>query len=51
MQTDMKVFIGSRIDDFLNDLEILVNIDSSSDNIAGIEAVAQFLIFAFLSFS
>jgi len=44
MQTDMKAFIGSRIDDFLSDLETLVNIDSSSDNMAGIEAVAQFLI-------
>ena len=43
MQTDMKAFIGSRIDDFLSDLETLVNIDSSSDNIAGIVAVAQLL--------
>ena len=43
MQPDMKTFIGSRIDDFLIDLETLVSIDSSSDNITGIEAVAQFL--------
>jgi len=43
MQTDMKAFIGSRIDDFLSDLETLVNIDSSSDNLAGIEAVAEWL--------
>ncbi|WP_372679418.1 M20 family metallopeptidase [Desulfosarcina sp.] len=40
----MKAYIDSRIDDFLSDLEALVNIDSSSDNLAGIEAVAQFLI-------
>jgi glutamate carboxypeptidase len=43
MQTDMKAFIDGRIDDFLSDLETLVNIDSSSDNIAGIAAVAQLL--------
>ncbi len=43
MQTDMKAFIESRKDDYIRDLEILVNIDSSSDNMAGIEAVAQFL--------
>jgi len=39
----MKAFIESRKDDYLRDLETLVNIDSSSDNLAGIEAVAQFL--------
>lgn len=44
MQTDMKAFIDSRIDDFLSDLKTLVNIDSSSENVAGIAAVAQFLI-------
>jgi glutamate carboxypeptidase len=43
MQIDMKKFIDSRIDDFINDLESLVNIDSSSDNIAGIVAVAEWL--------
>ncbi|MGD9311235.1 MAG: M20 family metallopeptidase, partial [Desulfosarcina sp.] len=40
---DMKTFITGRIDDFLNDLETLVNIDSSSDHLPGIEAVGQFL--------
>ena len=39
----MNAFIAGRVEDFLNDLETLVNIDSSSDNIAGIAAVAQLL--------
>ncbi len=38
----MKAFITSRVDDFINDLKTIVNIDSSSDNMAGIEAVAHF---------
>jgi len=42
MQTDMKTFIEGIKDDYLRDLETLVNIDSSSDNLAGIAAVAQF---------
>lgn len=40
----MKAFIESRVDDFINDLETIVNIDSSSDNLAGIDTVAQFFI-------
>ena len=44
MQTDMKAFIDGRIGDFLSDLETLVNIDSSSDNVEGIEAVARTLM-------
>ena len=40
----MKTFIESRVGDFIKDLETIVNIDSSSDNIAGIEAMAQFCI-------
>ena len=43
MKTITKTFIGSRIDDFISDLETLVNIDSSSDNTAGIADVARFL--------
>ena len=39
----MNAFIAGRVDDFISDLETLVNIDSSSDNIGGIAAVAQFL--------
>ena len=41
MQTDMKTFIAGRVGDFIKDLETLVNIDSSSDNLTGIVAVAQ----------
>lgn len=43
MQTKMKTFINSRVDSFINDLETIVNIDSSSDNTAGITTVAHFL--------
>ncbi len=43
MQTDMKAFITDSVGDFIDDLETLVNIDSSSDNIAGIAAVAEWL--------
>jgi glutamate carboxypeptidase len=39
----MKAFIDSRLDDFISDLGTLVNIDSSSDNTAGIATVAHFL--------
>jgi glutamate carboxypeptidase len=39
----MDAFITGRVGDFIDDLETLVNIDSSSDNIAGIAAVAEFL--------
>jgi glutamate carboxypeptidase len=39
----MKAFIESRKDEYIRDLETLVNIDSSSDNIAGIVAVAEWL--------
>ena len=40
----MNAFIAGRVGDFIKDLETLVNIDSSSDNLTGIEAVAQFFI-------
>jgi glutamate carboxypeptidase len=40
----MKDFIDSRIDTFITDLESLVNIDSGSDNLAGVEAVARALV-------
>jgi len=35
-------FIADRYDFFLKDLETIVNIDSSSENLAGIELVALF---------
>lgn len=38
----MKAFITGRADAFIDDLKTIVNIDSSSDNIAGIEAVAHY---------
>lgn len=40
----MKDFINSRKDEYISDLETLVNMDSSSDNLDGIAAVARFLI-------
>lgn len=40
----MSAFISNRINDFITDLEALVNIDSSSDNPSGIEAVARWLM-------
>lgn len=40
----MPDFIASRKDKFIADLKTLVNIDSSSDNLDGIAAVARFLI-------
>jgi glutamate carboxypeptidase len=40
----MRAFIESRKDDYIRDLKTLVNIDSSSDNLEGIEAVARTLI-------
>jgi len=43
MKIDMNGFIAGRIDTFIEDLKTLVNIDSSSDNIAGIAHVAHFL--------
>jgi glutamate carboxypeptidase len=44
IETAMQAIISDRIDDFVNDLETLVNIDSSSDNLAGIDAVARFFV-------
>lgn len=44
MQREMKAFISGRVDDFVNDLECLVNTDSSSDNASGIREVAHFFI-------
>lgn len=44
MQTDMKAFIESKTDDYIRDLETMVNIDSSSDNLTGIADVAAFLV-------
>lgn len=44
MNTEMNRFIANRVGDFTDDLKTVVNIDSSSDNPAGIEAVARFLI-------
>ena len=43
MQTDMSSVIAGRLNDYIRDLETVVNIDSSSDNPAGISQVAQFL--------
>nr|WP_319407604.1 M20 family metallopeptidase [uncultured Desulfosarcina sp.] len=43
IETAMQPFITGRVGDFIDDLETLVNIDSSSDNIPGIAAVAGFL--------
>ncbi len=40
----MKDFGNNRKDEFISDLENLVNIDSGSDNLAGIEAVARVLM-------
>ena len=39
----MKDFISNRKDEFISDLKTLVNIDSSSDNLAGVGAVARVL--------
>ena len=44
MRKWMKDFINSRKGEFISDLKTLVNIDSSSDNLAGIEAVARILM-------
>ena len=38
----MKAYIDSRHEQFLNDFQTIVNIDSSSDNKHGIETVARF---------
>lgn len=43
MPTDIQAFIDGRVEMFISDLENLVNIDSGSDNLVGIEAVAQVL--------
>ena len=39
----MQPFISGRVGEFLADLKTLVNIDSGSDHITGIDAVARFL--------
>ena len=44
MPTDIHAFIAGRFEQFISDLETLVNIDSASDNLAGIEAVARVLM-------
>ncbi|BBO68686.1 peptidase M20 [Desulfosarcina alkanivorans] len=43
MTVEINTFVADRLDTFMDDLETLVNIDSSSDNPAGIAAVARFL--------
>jgi glutamate carboxypeptidase len=43
MKVDVHAFITGRVEKFISDLETLVNIDSSSENTAGIGAVAHFL--------
>ncbi|WP_319521514.1 M20 family metallopeptidase [uncultured Desulfosarcina sp.] len=43
MPTDIQAFMDGRVEKFISDLETLVNIDSGSDNLAGIEAVARVL--------
>ena len=40
----MRDFIRSRKDEYIADLKTLVNIDSASENLAGIEAVARVLM-------
>lgn len=44
MQTKIQAYIADRMNDYRRDLEALVNIDSGSDNLAGIECVARKLI-------
>jgi len=44
MKNGMKAFINNRKEKFIDDLATLVNIDSGSDNLSGIEAVARLLI-------
>lgn len=44
MPKDMHAFIAGRVETFISDLETLVNIDSGSDNLAGVETVARVLI-------
>ncbi|MCM2286504.1 MAG: M20 family metallopeptidase [Desulfobacula sp.] len=45
----MKAYIDSRHEQFLNDFQTLINIDSSSDNKHGIETMARFFEIRFQS--
>ena len=45
----MQDFIASSKDEYIRDLQTLVNIDSSSDNLAGVETVARVLMARFES--
>lgn len=44
MPKDMRAFIAGRFETFVSELGTLVNIDSGSDNLAGVEAVARVLV-------